>query len=150
VAQEYREGRRLRDGVLPGLIGAALSLVARIAQGAPGAVPGSPALRLATGLRRAIDEHFRDDWTVGRYVEHLGTTPHLLDRAAREVLGTSVKDAVLARRLLEAKRLLRFTIRPVEAVAYETGFRDSAYFSRFFAKRCGMPPAAWRRAPTAP
>jgi len=45
----------------------------------------------------------------------------------------SVKDVVLERRLLEAKRLLTlFTIRPVEDIAFETGFGDPAYSSRFF------------------
>lgn len=145
AADEYREGRGLHDGVLPGLIAAALTLVARLGRARPEA-GSSPALRLAAALRRAVDRHFREDWTVARYVAELGTTAHLLDRAAREVLGVTVKEAVLARRLVEAKRLLLFTIRPVEAVAYETGFRDPAYFSRFFARRCGAPPAAWRRA----
>ena len=145
VADEYRDGRGLRDGALPGLIAAALALIARLGRARPEAA-ASPTLRLAAALRRAVDAHFREDWTIARYVAELGTTPHLLDRAAREVLGASVKEAVLARRLLEAKRLLLFTIRPVEAVAYETGFRDPAYFSRFFARRCGAPPAAWRRA----
>lgn len=143
-ADEYRDGRGLRDGVLPGLIAAALSLIGRLGHARP-ETAASPTRRLGTALRGAIDAHFREDWSVARYVAALATTPHLLDRAARETLGMSVKEAVLARRLLEAKRLLLFTIRPVEAVAYETGFRDPAYFSRFFARRCGAPPAAWRR-----
>lgn len=51
---------------------------------------------------------------------------------------------VLERRLLEAKRLLRFTIRPVEDIGREIGFEDPAYFSRFFRKRSGLSPADWR------
>ncbi|WP_342634308.1 helix-turn-helix domain-containing protein [Mesorhizobium hawassense] len=50
-----------------------------------------------------------------------------------------------ARRLVEAKRLLLFTIRTVEDIAYETGFNDPAYFSRFFRQAVSMAPAAWRR-----
>ena len=57
----------------------------------------------------------------------------------------SVKDVVLERRLLEAKRLLMFTIRSVEDIAFETGFGDPAYFSRFFRRRCGEAPSTWRR-----
>jgi len=96
-------------------------------------------------LRRLIDRHFRDDWPVERYVAALGTTRHLLDRAARQVLGAGVRQAVGQRRLVEAKRLLLFTVRPVEDIAYETGFNDPAYFSRFFRSAVGLSPAAWRR-----
>jgi AraC family transcriptional activator of pobA len=61
------------------------------------------------------------------------------------VLGTGVKRVVSERRLLEAKRLLLFTVRTVEDIAYEIGFDDPAYFSRFFRERTGEAPAAWRR-----
>ena len=88
---------------------------------------------------------FRDNWPVDRYVETLATTPHLLDKAARMLLGSGVKRVVSERRLLEAKRLLLFTVRTVEDIAYEIGFDDPAYFSRFFRKRTGEAPAAWRR-----
>ena len=88
---------------------------------------------------------FRDNWPVDRYVETLATTPHLLDKAARMLLGSGVKRVVSERRLLEAKRLLLFTVRTVEDIAYEIGFDDPAYFSRFFRERIGEAPAAWRR-----
>ena len=52
---------------------------------------------------------------------------------------------MLRRRLLEAKRLLLFTIRSVEEIAYEIGFRDPAYFSRFFKRYMGEAPGAYRR-----
>ena len=51
----------------------------------------------------------------------------------------------MERRLLEAKRLLMFTIRSVQDIASEIGFDDPAYFSRFFRKRAGVSPAAWRQ-----
>ncbi|ANL38169.1 HTH DNA-binding domain-containing protein (plasmid) [Rhizobium phaseoli] len=74
----------------------------------------------------------------------LATTPHLLDKAAREFFGRSVKELLLERRLLEAKRLLMFTVRSVEDIADEIGFEDPAYFSRFSAN-----PLATRRPPGA-
>ena len=81
---------------------------------------------------------FRDNWPVDRYVETLATTPHLLDKAARMLLGSGVKRVVSERRLLEA-------VRTVEDIAYEIGSDDPAYFSRFFRGRVGEAPAAWRR-----
>jgi AraC family transcriptional activator of pobA len=51
---------------------------------------------------------------------------------------------IVERRLLEAKRLLLFTVRSLEDIAYEIGLKDAAYFSRFFRARTGMPPSEWR------
>ncbi|MGD9479464.1 helix-turn-helix domain-containing protein [Shinella sp. G-2] len=141
---EYRDGAASSERVLAGLIGVVLSLMARLG-GNVGFAASSPVVALALGLRRAIDRHYREDWPVARYVETLATTTHLLDKAARAVFGQTVKDMVLERRLLEAKRLLRFTIRPVEDIGREIGFEDPAYFSRFFRRRAGFSPTDWRR-----
>ena len=144
IAAEYVEARAGNDKMLLSLIAVALSHIARLAPATVAAAPSSDA-SLATGLRRLVDAHFRDNWPVDRYVEALATTPHLLDKAARAVLGSGVKRIVSERRLLEAKRLLLFTVRTVEDIAYEIGFDDPAYFSRFFRERIGEVLAAWRR-----
>lgn len=144
VMDEYRGGAAASERVMAGLIGVVLSLMARLG-GNAGFAAAEPVVALGLELRRAIDRHYREDWPVGRYVETLATTPHLLDKAARTVFGQTVKDMVLERRLLEAKRLLRFTIRPMEDIGREIGFEDPAYFSRFFRRRTGSSPTDWRR-----
>ncbi|WP_184695592.1 helix-turn-helix domain-containing protein [Rhizobium leguminosarum] len=144
VAEDYRDRGAEGEKVLSGLISVVLSLMGRI--GGHVALPStSAAVSLGLALRRLIDLHYRKDWPVGAYVNLLATTPHLLDKAAREVFGLSVKELLLERRLLEAKRLLMFTVRSVEDIAGEIGFEDPAYFSRFFRKRTSEAPAAWRR-----
>jgi AraC family transcriptional activator of pobA len=144
VMEEYRGGAAASERMLASLVGAVLSLMARLG-GNVGFEAASPVVALGLDLRRAIDRHYREDWPVGHYVERLATTPHLLDKAARTVFGQTVKEMVLERRLLEAKRLLRFTIRPMEDISREIGFEDPAYFSRFFRKRMGLSPTDWRR-----
>ncbi|RUW23605.1 MULTISPECIES: helix-turn-helix domain-containing protein [unclassified Mesorhizobium] len=144
IQAEYADRLPGVERILPPLIAVALSGIARLdAQSHAIAVPA--AVALGGRLRRLIDQHFREDWPVERYVEELGTTRHLLDKAARQVLGAGVREAIGDRRLVEAKRLLLFTIRTVEDIAYETGFNDPAYFSRFFRQAVGVSPAAWRR-----
>jgi AraC family transcriptional activator of pobA len=144
VVDEYLGTTSTSPRLLAGLIGVMLSQIARLGGGSD-VTKASPAKRLGASLRRAIDLHYREDWAVGHYVTLLATTPHLLDKAARETFGQSVKEMLMERRLLEAKRLLMFTIRPVEDIAREIGFDDPAYFSRFFRKRTGVSPAAWRQ-----
>lgn len=144
IQREYRGQRGGVEKVLEALVSIALSAIHRLA-GAEPARPASPAGALATRFRHLVDTLYRDDLKIQDYAERLGTTPYLLGKAVQDSLGTGLKEAILARRLLEAKRLLRFTVRSVEDIAFETGFRDGAYFSRFFHKRCGVSPVAWRR-----
>lgn len=137
---------RMRDGesrhVLAGLVQTILALTRRM--GRADAQQPSPSHALGVALRRMIDRHYREDWPVARYAEELATTRHLLDKAAREAFGKSVKAMILERRLIEAKRLLMFTIRSVEDIGRESGFDDPAYFSRFFRKHTGASPTEWR------
>ncbi|TPO04754.1 helix-turn-helix domain-containing protein [Mesorhizobium sp. B1-1-5] len=144
IQAEYADRLPGMEKILLPLIAVALSGIARL-DAVSHAVTLPAAVALAGRLRRLIDRHFRDDWPVERYVESLSTTRHLLDKAARQVLGSGVRQAVGERRLVEAKRLLLFTVRSVEDIAYETGFNDPAYFSRFFRQAVGMAPAAWRK-----
>lgn len=46
--------------------------------------------------------------------------------------------------LFEAKRQLRYTSKAVSEIAYALGFDDPAYFTRFFSRRAGMSPRAYR------
>ncbi|MBO9126289.1 MULTISPECIES: helix-turn-helix domain-containing protein [Rhizobium/Agrobacterium group] len=149
VIDEYLGTTSTSPRLLAGLTGVMLSQIARVGGGSD-IIEAAPSKRLAASLRRAIDLHYREDWTVARYVTLLATTRHLLDKAAEEIFGQSVKEMLMERRLLEAKRLLMFTIRSVEDIAREIGFDDPAYFSRFFRKRTGISPAAWRQGRIAP
>lgn len=136
---DYRHGA---TGTLPALVAVAANDIAGLASTGLAAAHGGA--DLAQAFRQLVDRHFRENWPVENYVSALGSTPHLLTRACRQAYGVSVKAFIDGRRLLEAKRLLLFTVRSVEDVAYETGFHDPAYFSRFFRLRTGQPPGEWR------
>jgi len=45
---------------------------------------------------------------------------------------------------LEAKRLIRFTNKQNQEIAYELGFNDPAHFSRFFKKMTNHSPTQYR------
>ena len=71
-------------------------------------------------------------------------TPDHPSRACRSAVGLSALDLMHERRVLEARRLLAYTEAGVADVARELGFSDPAYFSRFFSRRVGESPAAYR------
>ena len=149
LTEEYQDHAPAQDLALASLVSLALTHIARLgaAPGQPGLPPGR--LALASAFRQLLGQHFRDNWPVEAYVRALRTTRHLLDKAVHEALGKAVKAAIEDRRLLEAQRLVLFTRRPVEDIAYELGFKDPGYFSRVFRKRLGQPPGQWREAETA-
>ena len=141
---EYREGRPGMDRTLSALIGVTLTDIARLAHEAPALAAPDATVELARAFRSLVDRHFRDNWPIAHYEAELGTTAHLLAKACRTAFGVSPKEFIGDRRMLEAKRLLLFTVRPVEDIAYELGLKDAAYFSRFFRERVGAPPGLWR------
>ncbi|SMH54280.1 helix-turn-helix domain-containing protein [Mesorhizobium australicum] len=144
VLDEYAHAAASAETVTMPLVAAALGQIAVLAAAVPApAVP--PQRHLANRLRELVDAHFRDNWPIATYVDALGTTSHLLAKASLASFGVPVKELIAERRLLEAKRLLLFTVRSVEDIAYEIGIRDAAYFSRAFRKRMGQPPGEWRR-----
>ncbi|OCP35895.1 helix-turn-helix domain-containing protein [Ensifer sp. LC163] len=144
IADEYAVAAFGTQSMMASLASAILTQIARLASLAP-LLSRSPDVLLATQLRRLVDAHFRENWSVARYTDALATTPHLLAKASNAAFGMPVKELINERRLLEAKRLLLFTVRSLEDVAYEIGLRDAAYFSRFFRLRTGLAPSDWRR-----
>jgi AraC family transcriptional activator of pobA len=101
-------------------------------------------LALLGRFRHLIEAHFADRWTVGDYARALGLGEGRLNALCRRAAGQSALQTIHARQLLEAKRGLVYTSMSVSEVGYALGFQDPAYFSRFFARRAGVPPSAFR------
>ena len=62
----------------------------------------------------------------------------------RAVADASPQQILHARLLVEAKRQLLYTVRASSTIAYALGFKDPAYFSRFFKRATGKTPKAFR------
>ena len=67
-------------------------------------------------------------------------------RIFRRITGVTPMDYVTQYRLNVARRLLRESRLTITQIAYETGFYDSAHFSRQFARAFGTPPSRLRLA----
>ncbi len=75
----------------------------------------------------------------------LQITPNHLIKLFRRNVGMSVLDYLQTRRLENATKLLRETTLNVREIAVESGFEDPNYFTRYFHRRYGMTPTAYRR-----
>ena len=104
-----------------------------------------PRAALVARFRQAVEANLRAGWEVNRYAKSLGVTPARLRDACLEVTGRPPTHIVHERLILEAKRSLKYTHMTVAETAYDLGFSDPAYFSRFFSERVGVSPAEFRR-----
>ncbi|WP_286237867.1 helix-turn-helix domain-containing protein [Neptuniibacter halophilus] len=96
-------------------------------------------------LCQLIEQHYREHRPASWYAEQLNTTPMGLSRACNAVSGKKVSELLQDRLVLEAQRYLIYTAAPASLIAYDLGFQDPAYFSRFFKRRVGLSPGAFRK-----
>lgn len=112
--------------------------------GSNGIDPGAQALLVAR-FREIIEHHYRRALPLSRYVALLGVSERQLRSACLKIAGQPPTHMIQMRLLLEAKRALLYSNMSVAEAAYYLGFRDPAYFSRFFARAAGRSPRAFRR-----
>jgi AraC family transcriptional activator of pobA len=106
----------------------------------------APTRERAWARFRALTEaHFHEQWKVARYARQLGMTPGRLNRLCRERCGLSASRVLQQRLALEARRRLIYVDVPIARLADELGFKDAAYFCRFFKRYAGASPRAYRR-----
>lgn len=93
-----------------------------------------------------VEQHYTEHWPIPRYADQLGLSAERLNRLVRAETGHSAQHVVHARLVREACRLLVHVQAPVSQLAFDLGFSDPAYFSRFFRRHTGQAPAAYRQA----
>ncbi len=93
-----------------------------------------------------VESHVLERWPLERYARALGLTTQRLNRLAHAESGRSALEIVHGRLTREACRRLYWIAAPAEKLAAELGFDDPAYFNRFFKRRTGLTPRAWREA----
>jgi len=114
------------------------------ALGATG-VPGRLDEERLRRFRGLIEAQYLKHWPVRRYARQLALSETTLNRLCRRLAGCTAFDLIRGRLALEARRRLVFSGAAIGRVAAELGFRDPAYFSRFFRRHCGAGPDEFRR-----
>ncbi|WP_437882201.1 4-hydroxyphenylacetate catabolism regulatory protein HpaA [Pseudomonas sp. LRF_L74] len=91
-----------------------------------------------------IEAHYQEHLPLSEYAALLGVTEARLNDVCRRIADMPSKRLVFERLMQEAKRLLLFTSGTVNEICYQLGFKDPAYFSRFFTRHAGMTPGEYR------
>ncbi|WP_037578164.1 AraC family transcriptional regulator [Phaeacidiphilus oryzae] len=124
------------------LLAALLLRVARLPR-PPGSDPaaGGDVFR---SFQRELERDFAATRNAHEYAARLGYSQKTLTRACRAATGRGPKELIDARVELEAKRLLAHTELPVAVIARGLGFSEPTNFGKFFTRRAGLTPGAFR------
>ncbi|WP_051208441.1 helix-turn-helix domain-containing protein [Saccharospirillum impatiens] len=92
-----------------------------------------------------IELHFRDHWKVADYTHHMGVSERRLEFASQRDVGKTPSMIIQRKLISEACQRLAHSPLSVAEVAYGLGFKDPAYFNRFFKRHMDDAPGTWRR-----
>jgi AraC-like DNA-binding protein len=79
------------------------------------------------------------------YAKTLKITPNHLNKSVKSVTGKTAIGLLNEMRLIEAQLRLKHTDFSISEIAYQVGFEDRSYFSRFFKKATGDSPVEFRK-----
>lgn len=91
-----------------------------------------------------IDLYYSEHWTLSDYAKQLNITEIYLNEICQKMANTSAKKMVFTRLAQEAKYLLTYTRLSIKEIAYQLGFQDPAYFTRFFINTTQSTPKLYR------
>ena len=82
--------------------------------------------------------------SVEDVAHHLGCSRRLADLRFRELMDTTIGEAIITTRLDTVKRLLATTKDSVASVSAQCGYANANYLKNLFKKRFGVSPREWR------
>lgn len=92
-----------------------------------------------------LSTHFAVGSPVDEMVRRSGLAERTFKRRFTEATGFSPIDYVQRLRVEDAKRRLERTEASADAISFEVGYEDAAFFRRLFKRVTGMTPGAYRR-----
>lgn len=92
----------------------------------------------------SIEQNFKSKHSAGEYAEALNVSPKTLARITKTHFNKTISDLISERIIIEAKRELYLTNKTVKEIAWELGYQDEYYFSRFFKTNADISPQLYR------
>jgi AraC-like DNA-binding protein len=89
-------------------------------------------------LMKLIEENYLTERETTFYAAQLNVSIKHLNALTKKERDVTVKELILQRVILEARREINFGKLTLKEIAFKLGFNDPAYFSRFFKKQTGV------------
>ena len=104
----------------------------------------TPDQRLLRAYQAKVEAQFREVHEVGAYATQLHISAGHLSEVIKAQTGRPAIKHLHERLVLEARRLLLHSQQPLKEIAYDLGFQNASYFTRFFKREAGTTPAEYR------
>lgn len=92
-----------------------------------------------------VEFNFTKLHSVTDYAERLGVSPKSITKHFQKIGTQKPSDFIKNRIILEAKRKLIYSDASVKEIAFDLGFNDPAYFTRFFTKATSFSPLNFKK-----
>lgn len=95
-------------------------------------------------LKNFIEQNFKTKHSASDYANLLNISPKALAKITKNHFNKTLTNLIAERIIIEAKRELYLTNKAVKEIAYELGYDDEHYFSRFFKNNADVSPQMYR------
>ncbi|MDX2001130.1 MAG: helix-turn-helix domain-containing protein [Chitinophagales bacterium] len=95
-------------------------------------------------LKEAIERDFKTKHSASDYASTLNISAKALAKITKTHLHKTLTELIAERIVIEAKRELYLTHKTVKEIAYDLGYEDEYYFSRFFKSNAEVSPQLYR------
>ncbi len=95
-------------------------------------------------LFNLIEDSYKTSQNVDFYAHQLGVSQKTLNRLCTKYIGQTIKQIIQERIFLEAQRKIVSDELSFQEIAYELGFKEASYFTRFFKIKSGKTPEEFR------
>ena len=143
---EYREADNLQGEMLRMLLKRLIVKLTRLykQQALDGSLPGEE-LDAVRQFGLLVELHFRENHQVQDYADLMHKSPKTLANLFGQHAQRTPLQVIQERIALEARRMLIYTDQTAAEIGYALGFGEPAHFSRFFKRKVGEAPGAFRR-----
>lgn len=100
---------------------------------------------LSKEFMKLVKDNFRSERQLRFYSDKLCITPRYLSRVVKECTGFSAADWIERYVVLEARALLKSTNMTIQQISDDLNFPSQTFFGKYFKRRVGMSPKAYRR-----
>jgi AraC family transcriptional regulator, transcriptional activator of pobA len=102
--------------------------------------------RLAFDFKKLVYDHIDAFWNLEQFCDKLHTNSKKLTFAVKLYLHDTPANVIQQIKILEAKRKLSNKNVPIQAIAYDLGFDQPTYFTKYFKKAVGLTPKEFQAA----